>query len=105
MRTTIRVRDVVCAQVFEVGPDERVLRVPYDLFRPDGPVRVRRELAEWLEGGVVKTGRVAATRLAETTPGERVLFRRMSSISQGDSSDDEWWLCEIEDVVGGARRP
>lgn len=105
MRTTIRVRDVVCAQVFEAGPDERVLRVPYDLFRPDGPVRVRRELAEWLEGGVIKTGRVAATRLAETTPGERVLFRRTSNVPQDDSSDGAWWLCEIEDVVDGGRRP
>jgi hypothetical protein len=104
MPHAIRLRDVTRAHVFELGPEERVLRVPYDLFRPDGPARLSGTIAEWLEGGLVKTGRVVSTRLGETHPGERVLLRdsaRPSAAAKAEAADNEWWLCEVE-AVGGS---
>jgi hypothetical protein len=77
--------------------------VPYDLFHPEGPARLRGALVQWIEGGVVRTGRVAAAQLGDTHPGERVLIRHAAGRHQlplEDPSDDEWWLCEVQAIDG-----
>lgn len=102
----IRLRDVTRAHVFELGPEEPVLRVPYDLFQPDGPARLRGVLAEWFEGGVIKTGRVVAVKLGETRAGERILLHGSlgtAPVLRKEGPDDEWWLCEVEAVSGLAQ--
>jgi hypothetical protein len=89
----IRLRDVARNATYEKGPDEAILRVPYELFQPVGAVRRRGSLVDWLEGAVIRSGRAVPARLRDTSPGERVLL-------QLDRDVDEWWLCEIEAVVG-----
>jgi hypothetical protein len=89
----IRLRDVVRNATYERGPDEPVLLVPYELFQPVGAVRRRGSLVDWLEGAVIRSGRAVPSWLRDTSPGERVLL-------QLNDKDDEWWLCEIEAVVG-----
>jgi hypothetical protein len=89
----IRLRDVARNATYEKGPDEPALRVPYELFQPVGAVRRRGSLVDWLEGEVIRSGRAVPCRLRDTSPGERVLL-------QLDRDVDEWWLCEIEAVVG-----
>jgi len=98
MPNVIRVRDVSRAGKYELGPDEPVLLVPYQLFQPVGAVRRRGALVDWLQGDVIQTGRAVEGVLGKTHPGERVLVR----IDAGKSADDEWWLCEIEAVNGVA---
>jgi hypothetical protein len=97
MARVIRVRDVAREGVYDLGPDESILRGPYDLFHPIGPVRRRGALIDWLEAGVIRSARAAAATLGETQPGERILVRL-----QPRASDDEWWLCEVEAVDGVA---
>jgi hypothetical protein len=89
----IRLRDVARNATYERGPDEPVLLVPYELFQPVGAVRRRGSLVDWLEGAVIRSGRAVPSWLRDTSPGERVLL-------QLDEKIDEWWLCEIEAVVG-----
>jgi hypothetical protein len=96
----IRVRDVARSAKYDRGPDEPILRVPYELFQPVGAVRRRGTLVDWLEGTVIRSGRVVPALLGDTAPGERVLIR----IDEGDSVD-EWWLCEIEAIDGLAGNP
>ncbi|MDP9035307.1 MAG: hypothetical protein M3O50_10910 [Myxococcota bacterium] len=94
MTQVIRVRDVVRGDIHELGPDQRMLRGSYDLFQPKGAVRAREGLIEWLEGGTVRTSRVAPAPLGEARPGERVL------VSLPPHSEDEWWLCDVQAVDG-----
>ena len=89
----IRLRDVARNATYERGPNEPILLVPYELFQPVGAVRRRGSLVDWLEGAVIRSGRAVAALLRDTTPGERVLLRL-------DNDLDEWWLCEIESVIG-----
>ncbi len=98
MRNVIRVRDVVRNATYEVAPEEPILRVPYELFQPVGAVRRRGALVDWLQGDAIRSGRAAPGLLRTAEVGERVLLR----IDPGESSDDEWWLCEIEEVDGVA---
>jgi len=91
----IRLRDVARNATYERGPSEPVLLVPYELFQPVGAVRRRGTLVDWLEGAVIRSGRAVAGLLRDTSPGERVLVRL-------DAEVDEWWLCEIEAVIGAA---
>jgi hypothetical protein len=91
----IRLRDVARNAKYERGPDEPVLLVPYELFQPVGAVRRRGVLVDWLEGSVIRSGRAVPSLLRDTSPGERVLLRL-------DAQLDEWWLCEIEAVIGAA---
>jgi hypothetical protein len=100
MPNVIRVRDVARSAKYDRGPDEPVLRVPYELFQPVGAVHRRGTLVDWLEGEVIRSGRAVPALLRDTAPGERVLIR----IDHGDSAD-EWWLCEIEAVDGLAGNP
>jgi hypothetical protein len=103
MPNMIRLRNVVREEVFERRSDEPILRVPYDLFQPDGAARMNGELAQWLEGGVVRTGRVAPGKLGDTAPGERVLLRVDPGAlldSPTGVPEDDWWLCEVEAVNG-----
>jgi hypothetical protein len=97
MPNVIRVRDVVRNATYEVLPEEPILRVPYELFQPVGAVRRRGALVDWLQGEVIRSGRAAPGFLRTAEVGERVLLR----IDPGES-DDEWWLCEIEEVDGVA---
>jgi hypothetical protein len=92
----IRLRDVSRNATYERGPDEPVLLVPYELFQPVGAVRRRGSLVDWLEGAVIRSGRAVPSWLRDTSPGERVLL-------QLDEKIDEWWLCEIEAVVGASQ--
>ena len=97
MPHVIRVRDVVRQGVYDFGPDEPVLRGPYELFNPVGPVRQRGALVDFLQGNVIQSARVAPTTLGECHPGERVLMRLVPL-----TAEDEWWLCEVESVDGVA---
>jgi len=98
MPHSVFVKDVVREGLLELPPDELVLRVPYDLFAPAGAVRRHGSLVDWTEGGVIKTGRVAPTRLGDTQPGERVLIHF-------SPEPDEWWLCEVESIDGKEQTP
>jgi hypothetical protein len=89
----IRLRDVARNATYERGPNEPVLLVPYELFQPVGAVHRRGTLVDWLEGSVIRSGRAVAGLLRNTSPGERVLLRL-------DAYVDEWWLCEIDAVIG-----
>lgn len=96
---TIRLRNIVRKEVFERPADEPIFRVPYDLFRPDGAARLNGELAQWLEGGAIRTGRIARGKLGDTVPGERVLLRGPPGVlvdALKGLPEDEWWLCEVE---------
>jgi len=90
----IHVRDVARHIHHELPPDARMLRVPYDLFNPVGPVKLRDGLITYVEGGQSKTGRTAESTLADAHPGERVLLR----FQDGATESDEWWLCQIENL-------
>jgi len=103
---TFRLRDVVRERVVDLAPDEVVLRVPYDLFRPDGPAQMHGSLVQWVEGGLLRTGRVAPVQLADTHAGERVLVQDAPGPGEGppeDLSSERWWLCEVEAVDGIAQ--
>ena len=89
---TIQVRDVVRNTLHELPPAECILRVPYDLFNPVGPVRLCDGLIIYMQGGQVHTGRFAESELGDSHPAERVLVRLPDSASQSD----EWWLCEVQ---------
>jgi hypothetical protein len=91
----IRVRDVVRAGVYDLGPDEPILRGPYELFQPIGSVKRRGVLIDWLQGQVLRSARVEPAALGTAQPGERVLVRLPPH-----GSPDEWWLCEVETVDG-----
>jgi hypothetical protein len=95
MAKIIRVRDVARHEVYDCTPDEAVLRGPYELFQPKGPVRLRPDgLVEWEEGLGTRSARVAGAVLGDTHPGERVLIRLPPRVSE------EWWLCEIQAIDG-----
>ena len=93
--TTITIRDVVRHGSYQLSGTEPMLRVPYDLFNPVGPVQVRGDLIHYLQSGEVRTGRTAPGVLGDARPGERVLVQLPQSKSQ-----NEWWLCEIVAVDG-----
>ncbi|HXX69851.1 MAG TPA: hypothetical protein VEK07_21905 [Polyangiaceae bacterium] len=95
MARVIRIRDVTRGHVYERGPDEPALRVPYELVQPIGAVRRRGNLVDYLQGNVIRSGRVASTVLGAARPGERVLLK-LPPIT----SEDEWWLCDIEAIDG-----
>jgi hypothetical protein len=97
MTTTIRVLDVVRAELYELGAEECALRVPYDLFQPAGAVHRYGNRIEWEQGGESQSTRFAETPLGDCTAGERVLLHLSSS-----DPVDEWWLCEVEAVDGVA---
>ena len=96
MPNRIQIRDVVRNSTFERGPDEAVLRVPYELFQPTGAVRKDGDLVTWRQGGVEHTGRTAPAVLKDTHPGDRVLLHL------DESAPEEWWLCEVVEVDGVA---
>jgi hypothetical protein len=95
MPHVIRIRDVARGGVYELAPEEPILRVPYDLFHLIGAVRRRGALVDWLEAGVIRSARVSPSTLGDGHPGERVLLRLPPLIPA-----DEWWLCEVEAVDG-----
>jgi hypothetical protein len=86
------VRDVVRGQLHRLSPHERTLRVPYDLFLPEGPVVLRDGKISYMQGGQPVTGSVAECELVDTHPGERVILR----LQDATSDADEWWLCQVE---------
>jgi hypothetical protein len=98
MAHVIRVRDVAHEALYEFGPEQPILRGPYDLFQfPSvGAIRRHGAMVDWLvPGGEVRTGRVSPASMGEVRPGERVLVQ----LPPGATGDD-WWLCEIEAVDG-----
>ncbi len=97
MPQVIRVRDVVRGALYDFGADRPMMRVPYDVFLPVGPVHRREALVDWVEANVIRSARVAEGLLGDAHPGERVLLR----LPPG-ASDDEWWLCDVEAVDGVA---
>jgi hypothetical protein len=94
---TIKVKDVVRHATYELGPDETMLRVPYDLFDPPGPIQYNDDLITYVQSGEVRTGRAAAAQLGDARPGERVLLRIPPC-----ETPREWWLCEVLEVDGVA---
>jgi hypothetical protein len=99
MPNRIQIRDVVRNSTYERGPDETVLRVPYELFQPTGAVHKHGDLVDWMQGGTNHTGRTVPTALKDTHPGERVLLQLE------ERSSEEWWLCEVvaHDGVAGSK--
>jgi hypothetical protein len=95
MSRVIRIRDIARGQVYERGPDEPALRGPYELFQPTGAVHRRGSLVDYLQGNVIRSGRVVSTVLGMTHPGERVLLKLPPT-----RAEDEWWLCDVEAVDG-----
>jgi hypothetical protein len=93
----IRVRDVARDGVYDLGPEEPILRGPYELFRPVGAVRQRGTLVDWLQAGVIRSARAVPADLGSAHPGERVLVRLPPR-----ASPDEWWLCDVEAIDGVA---
>jgi hypothetical protein len=97
MPRVIHIVDVVRRGAYDLGPEVTVLRVPYDMFQPKGPVRRNGDEIEWLEGKALRSARFVDSTLGECHPGERVLARLPPY-----APADEWWLCEIESVDGVA---
>jgi hypothetical protein len=96
MPHVIRVRDVARHGLYDLGPDVPILRGPYELFDPIGPVRRRGTLVDYLQGDVIRSARVAPAPLGDTHPGERVLVQLPATTP----SADDWWLCEVVAVDG-----
>ncbi len=94
MPQVIRVRDIARDGVYELGPNEPILRGAYELFRPVGPARLRGVLIDWVQARVIRSSRVAPAQLGDTHPGERVL------VQLPPPGPDEWWLCEVEALDG-----
>ena len=88
------VRDVVRKSRHVVPGTRAMLRVPYDLLRPQGPVLYRDEMITYSKGGETCLGRTAPAPLADARPGERVLLRLPPA-----QDEREWWLCEVEEVA------
>lgn len=99
MPQVIHVRDVARSHTHTFGPEVPVLRGPYDLFKPDGPVRRHGATVEWKDAGTPKVGRVVAAVMGEVHPGERVLVC-LSPPTGADAEECDWWLCEVEAVDG-----
>jgi hypothetical protein len=99
MPQVIHVRDIARSRTLEFGPDVPVLRGPYELFKPDGPVRRHGETVEWKDAGTPKFGRVVQAAMKDVHPGERVLVC-ISPPPGSDSQECDWWLCEVEAVDG-----
>lgn len=95
MPRVIRIRDVARGGVYELGPDEPMLRGPYEMFQPFGAVTRRGKLVDWLQAEVIRSGRAIESKLGDAHPGERVLVQLPPR-----ASEDEWWLCEVEAVDG-----
>lgn len=93
MAQHIRIRDVVRGTTENLGPQQRALRVPYDMFHPKGAVRVRDGIVEWAEGQEVRSARYTEALLGDCQPGERVLICLTLS-----ASETEWWLYDVESV-------
>src|SRR5258706_15945979 len=85
----VRVRDIARKTTHVLPAEREMLRVPYDLARPTGPVEVKGEFATYRHGDEETRGRVARARLADAQPGETVLLRLAES-----SAEPEWWGCE-----------
>jgi len=91
VEAVITLRDVVRGTVHRVLGREPMLRVPYDLYAPDGPVEFRGGTIHYTARGQVLEGAVALAALSDAKPGERVLVRVPPR-----STETEWWLCEVE---------
>jgi hypothetical protein len=91
----LSVRDIVRGGIHRFTGSEPMLRVPYDLYSPDGAIELVDGFAHYTEKSQPRTGSIARERLAAAKPGERVLLRIPPC-----SSDREWWLCEVEAVNG-----
>jgi hypothetical protein len=89
----VHVRDVVRKHEVDLPASEVALRVPYDLFNPTGPVLLKGDLINYLQSGVLRTGRAVSAQLGDTRPGERVLVRLPPL-----HAENEWWLCEVTAV-------
>jgi hypothetical protein len=94
----VTVRDVVRHRRYDLSGGERMLRVPYDLLNPVGPVRYEGELITYLQDGELRNGDAAEHALADAHPGERVLLRLPEGARPPNAS--EWWLCEVEAIDG-----
>ncbi len=93
MAQHIRIRDVVRGTIESLGPEQRALRVPYDMFHPKGAVHIRDGTAEWAEGQEVRSARYTEAVLGDCQPGERVLICLTPSAPEGG-----WWLYDVESV-------
>jgi hypothetical protein len=95
----VTVRDVVRRRRHDLSGGERMLRVPYDLLSPVGPVRCEGDLITYLQFGELRNGQVSEGELRDAHAGERVLLR-LPEESGAVPEADEWWLCEVEAVDG-----
>ena len=92
---TVKVRDVVRHGVYQLAGGEPIFRVPYDVFKPLGPVQLRGDMIHYLEAGESRSGRTAPGTLGDAHPGERVIIQLPAS-----KAEHEWWLCEVIEVDG-----
>jgi hypothetical protein len=95
MAQVIHVLDIARSASHDLGPEEPILRGPYELFRPLGAIRRQGDLIAWREGDLERTARVVQAKLGDAHPGERVLLRLPPR-----TAEDEWWLCEVQMVDG-----
>ena len=96
MQPVVRVRDVARGQVYDCNPDEPILRGPYDLFRPDGPVQIMQDgLVKWWHAGAEQRARVVPGTLRDALAGQRVLMKLPATLEA-----EVWWVCEVEAAVG-----
>ena len=94
LRLVVTVRDVVRHRRYDLPTNERMLRVPYDLLSPIGPVRYEGDLITYLQDGELRNGAVAEGTLVDAQPGEFVLLRLPEDTRPAPAH--EWWLCEVE---------
>jgi hypothetical protein len=88
----ITVRDVVRRGRYRLSGTVRMLRVPYDLFSPEGPIAYDGGLITYIQSGELRTASAANHALGDAHPGERVLVRLP------EAEANEWWLCEVEQL-------
>jgi hypothetical protein len=96
----VTVRDVVRHRRYDLSGGERMLRVPYDLLSPVGPVRCEGGLITYLQFGELRNGQVSEGELRDASAGERVLLRLPADDGGAAPDADEWWLCEVEAIDG-----
>jgi hypothetical protein len=81
---------------YDLSPADPMLRVPYDLWRANGPAVFENGLVEVPLANGREIARTRPGRLGEAHPGERVL------VQHPDTEPDprQWWLSEVEAVEG-----
>lgn len=93
---TVRVRDIATKGHFDLPGRTVMLRVPYDMFKLQGPAVYTEGKVLYQQDGNQLVGRVNPGHLGDASPGERVLVADEALHKE----EAGWWLCEVELVDG-----